>query len=96
MPISVNYCQNLWHTLALREIGSEMVTLLEDRISPEIFVRHYWSPNTKQEIERVRKAIDSLADQLYNILHFSPIKIVKRIDESTSRPLLPIILLALS
>ncbi|MFL6525467.1 MAG: hypothetical protein ACJ70Q_04925 [Nitrososphaera sp.] len=64
--------------------------------SLEIFVRHYWSPNMKQDIERVRKAIDSLADQLYNILHFSLIRIVKWIDESTSRTLLPIILLALS
>jgi hypothetical protein len=41
-----------------------MVNLLEGRISPKIFVRHYWSPNMKQDIERVRKAIDSLADQL--------------------------------
>jgi len=41
-----------------------MVNLLEGRISPEIFVRHYWSPNMKQDIDRIRKAIDSLADQL--------------------------------
>ena len=45
-------------------IESEIVNLLESRISPEIFVRHYWSPNMKQDIERVRKAIDKLADQL--------------------------------
>jgi hypothetical protein len=41
-----------------------MVNLLEVTISPEIFVRHYWSPNMKQDIERVRKAIDGLADRL--------------------------------
>jgi hypothetical protein len=41
-----------------------MVNLLEGRISPEIFVRHYWSPNMKQDIQRVKKAIDRLADQL--------------------------------
>ena len=41
-----------------------MVNLLEGRISPEIFVRRYWSPNMRQDIERVRKAIDSLSDQL--------------------------------
>jgi hypothetical protein len=41
-----------------------MVNLLEGRISPEIFVRHYWSPNMKQDIELVRKAIDRLADKL--------------------------------
>jgi len=35
----------------------------EGRISPEILVRHYWSPNMKHDIERVRKAIDSLAEQ---------------------------------
>ncbi|HEX5975727.1 MAG TPA: hypothetical protein VFY68_00545 [Nitrososphaeraceae archaeon] len=38
--------------------------MLEGRISPEIFVRHYWSPNITQDIERIRKAIDSLADQV--------------------------------
>jgi hypothetical protein len=48
----------------LYSFESEMVNLLEGRISPEIFVRHYWSPNMKQDIERVRKAIDSLDDQL--------------------------------
>jgi hypothetical protein len=41
-----------------------MVDLLEGRIPPEIFVRHYWSPNMKQDIDRIRKAIDSLADKL--------------------------------
>jgi hypothetical protein len=41
-----------------------MVNLLEGRTSPEIFARHYWSPNMKQDIERVRKAIDSLVDRL--------------------------------
>ncbi|MFL6361075.1 MAG: hypothetical protein ACJ72V_17265 [Nitrososphaeraceae archaeon] len=40
-----------------------MVNLLEGRISPEI-VRHYWSPNMKQDIDRIRRAIDSLADQM--------------------------------
>jgi hypothetical protein len=41
-----------------------MVNLLEGRITPDIFVRHYWSPNMKLDIERIRKAIDSLTDQL--------------------------------
>ena len=41
-----------------------MVNLLEGRIPPEIFVRHYWSPNMKQDIERVRKAVGNLVDQL--------------------------------
>jgi hypothetical protein len=45
-------------------VSRRMVDLLEGRISPEIFVRHYWSPNMKQDIHRVRKAIDNLADQL--------------------------------
>ena len=56
--------QNLWDALALLRYLDQMVNLLEGRISPEIFVRHYWSPNMKQDIERVRKVIDSLADQL--------------------------------
>ena len=45
-------------------IEAEMVNLLEGRISPDIFVKHNWSPNMKQDIERVRKAIDSLAERL--------------------------------
>jgi hypothetical protein len=41
-----------------------LVNLLEGRISPEIFVRHYWSPNMTHDIKQVRKAIDSLMEQL--------------------------------
>jgi hypothetical protein len=65
LPMRMNYCRKIFGThLRYCGIESEMVNLLEGRISPEIFVRHYWSPNMKQDIERVRKAIDSLADQL--------------------------------
>lgn len=61
----MNYCRKIFG-IHLRYCGieSEMVNLLEGRISPEIFVRHYWSPNITQDIERIRKAIDSLADQV--------------------------------
>jgi intergrase/recombinase len=65
LSMPMNYCWKIFRThLHYCGIESEMVNLLEGRISPEIFVRHYWSPNMKQDIERVRKAIDSLADQL--------------------------------
>jgi intergrase/recombinase len=65
LPMRMNYCRKIFGThLRYCGIESEMVNLLEGRISPEIFVRHYWSPNMKQDIERVTKAIDSLADQL--------------------------------
>lgn len=65
LPMRMNYCRKIFGThLRYCGIESEMVNLLEGRISPEIFVRHYWSPNMKQDIERVRKAIDSLANQL--------------------------------
>jgi hypothetical protein len=65
MPMRMNYCRKIFGThLRYCGIESETVNLLEGRISPEIFVRHYWSPNMKQDIERVRKAMDSLADQL--------------------------------
>ncbi|MFL6495595.1 MAG: hypothetical protein ACJ703_04115 [Nitrososphaera sp.] len=65
LPMRMNYCRKMFGThLRYCGIESEMVNLLEGKISPEIFVRHYWSPNMKQDIERVRKAIDSLADRL--------------------------------
>jgi len=65
LPMRMNYCRKIFGThLRYYGIESEMVNLLEGRISPEIFVRHYWSPNIKQDIERIRKAIDNLADQL--------------------------------
>jgi hypothetical protein len=65
LPMRMNYCRKIFGThLRYCGIESEMVNLLEGRISPEIFVRHYWSPNMKQDIARIRKAIDSLADQL--------------------------------
>ena len=44
-------------------IESEMVDLLEGRIAPQVFVRHYWRPNFKQDMDRVRKAIDSLMER---------------------------------
>jgi hypothetical protein len=65
LPMRMNYCRKIFGThLRYCGIESEMVNLLEGRISPEIFVRHYWSPNVKQDIERIRKAIDGLADRL--------------------------------
>jgi hypothetical protein len=65
LQMRMNYCRKIFGThLRYCGIESEMVNLLEGRISPEIFVRHYWSPNMKQDIERVRKAIDNLAEQL--------------------------------
>jgi hypothetical protein len=65
LTMRMNYCPKIFGThLRYCGIESEMVNLLEGRISPEIFVRHYWSPNMKQDIERIRKAMDSLADQL--------------------------------
>ena len=54
LPMRMNYCRKIFGThLRYCDIESEMVNLLEGRISSEIFVRHYWSPNMKQDIERV-------------------------------------------
>jgi intergrase/recombinase len=65
LPMRMNYCRKILGThLRYCGIESGMVNLLEGRISPEIFVRHYWSPNMKQDIEQVRKSIDSLEHQL--------------------------------
>jgi intergrase/recombinase len=65
LPMRMGYCRKIFGTyLRYCGIESEMINLLEGRISPDIFVRHYWSPNMRQDIERVRKAIDSLADRL--------------------------------
>jgi intergrase/recombinase len=63
LPMRMNYCRKIFGTrLHYCGIESEMVNLLEGRISPEIFVRHYWSPNMEQDMDRVRKATDSLTD----------------------------------
>ena len=65
LPMRMNYCRKIFGThLRYSGIESEMVNLLEGRISPEIFVRHYWSPNMKQDIDRVKVAIDRLANQI--------------------------------
>jgi len=65
LPMKMNYCRKIFGThLRYCGIESEMVNLLEGRIAPVIFVRHYWSRNMKQDIERVRKAIESLMEQL--------------------------------
>jgi intergrase/recombinase len=63
--MKMNYCRKIFGTrLRYSGIKSETVNLLEGRITPDIFVRHYWSPNMKLDIERIRKAKDSLTDQL--------------------------------
>jgi hypothetical protein len=65
LPMRMNYCRKIFGThLRYSSIESEMVNLLEGRLSPDIFVRHYWSPTIKQNIELIRNAINSLADQL--------------------------------
>ncbi|MDQ3872374.1 MAG: hypothetical protein M3258_02045 [Thermoproteota archaeon] len=56
LPMRMNYCRKIFgRHLRYCGIESEMVNLLEGRISPEIFVRHYWSPNMKKDIEQERQ-----------------------------------------
>jgi hypothetical protein len=65
LPMRMNYCRKIFGIhLRYSGIESEMANLLEGRISPEIFVRHYWSSNMKQDIERIRNAIDTLTDHM--------------------------------
>lgn len=65
LSMRMGYCHRSFGThLRYWGIESEMINLPEGRISPDIFVGHYWSPNIKHDIERVRKAIDSLADKM--------------------------------
>jgi hypothetical protein len=48
LPMRMNYWRRIFGThLLYSDIESEMVNLLDGKISPEIFVRHYWSPNMK-------------------------------------------------
>lgn len=45
----------------------EEVDLLQGRIPPSIFLRHYWSPSFKELSERTLKAVGSLMDSLSTI-----------------------------
>jgi len=42
----------------------EEVDLLQGRIPPNIFIRHYWSPSLKELRDRTLKAIDLLEQSL--------------------------------
>jgi hypothetical protein len=45
----------------------EEVDLLQGRIPPSIFLRHYWSPSFKELSERTLKAVSSLTDSFSTI-----------------------------
>jgi hypothetical protein len=62
--MKMNYCRKIFGThLRYSGIESEMVNLLEGRFSRDLCQALLVSKH-EQDIERVRKAIDSLADQL--------------------------------
>ena len=44
----------------------EEVDLLQGRIPPNIFIRHYWSPSFKELRDRTLNTIDLLEQSLYH------------------------------
>ena len=65
MKMNINYCRSLYAThLRMKGVTTEIIDLVQGRIPKSVFVRHYMRPDMGKELDKVSKAIDSLAVQL--------------------------------
>ncbi|HXG05773.1 MAG TPA: integrase [Nitrososphaera sp.] len=61
LGMNMGYCRKIFGTyLRMNGIESEIVDLLEGRISQEVFVRHYFRPDFQKEIGRIRSVLERL------------------------------------
>ena len=59
--MQINEQRDYFGTFMVRNgLIKEEVDLLQGRIPPSIFIRHYWSPSFKELKERTMKAIEKI------------------------------------
>lgn len=66
LPYHAEYCRQVFGTY-LRDNGieAEIVNLLQGRIPPDVFLRHYYRPNFKKEIAKVGDRLNKLRIEIY-------------------------------
>jgi hypothetical protein len=65
LPYHAEYCRQIFGTY-LRDYGieAEIVNLLQGRIPPDVFLRHYYRPNFKKKIKKVRMCLSKLEKEI--------------------------------
>lgn len=67
LKMNFYYCRKVFATFLRQEgIETEVIDLLQGRISNSTFVRHYYRPDLDVVFERVRKAVSRLHDFIAN------------------------------
>ena len=62
---NLKYCRKLFATyLRMNHIEPEIIDLLEGRISKSVFLRHYYRPNFKEELQKIRVILTGLAKEI--------------------------------
>jgi intergrase/recombinase len=61
MKVRINELRDFYGTFMLHHgLLEQEVNLLQGRIPPSIFIKHYWSPRLSDLRDRVFKALDEL------------------------------------
>ena len=82
----INELRDYYGTFMVRHgLIREEVDLLQGRIPPNIFIRHYWSPSFKELRERTLKAVADLQNTLISL--FSNYQIHKHSRDFIERKL---------
>ena len=65
LPYHAEYCRQIFGTY-LRDYGieAEIVNLLQGRIPPDVFLRHYYRPNFKSKIDKVKGILTKLSMEI--------------------------------
>jgi intergrase/recombinase len=65
LPYHAEYCRQIFGTY-LRDQGieAEIVNILQGRISPDVFLRHYYRPNFKNKMDKVRACLGKLGREI--------------------------------
>lgn len=65
IPMNMNYCRKIHGTFLKKQgIDAEIVDLLQGRLPKSVFMRHYYRPNFKDEIGKVRALLNKLYMEL--------------------------------
>jgi intergrase/recombinase len=65
LPYHAEYCRQIFSTY-LRDQGieAEIVNILQGRIPPDVFLRHYYRPNFKKKIVKVKACLGKLYNEI--------------------------------
>jgi len=65
IPTRINELRDYWSSFMVRHgLIKEEVDLLQGRVPPDVFIRHYWSPNFKDLKSRVLNALEMMKNEI--------------------------------